>query len=336
MKFLAKRKAEDDAPPAKKVKLANGDSTPAGDDPDASTSVFVGKLSWNVDSDWLRSEFEECGEVIDARVQMDRNTGKSRGFGYVDFATAKAVEKALALDGKEIDGRPIRVDRSQRSGAQGDDKQRADRRAKVSGDSTSEASNVLFVGNLSWNSTEDSLWNVFAEYGDVKSVRVPTDRESGRPKGFGYVEFTELDSAKKAFEGTNGSEIDGRRIRLDYSTPRDGNGGGGGGRGGSWGDRGGRSGGFGDRGGRGGGFGDRGGGFGDRGGRGGGFGDRSGRGGGWGDRGGRGGRGGGRGGSFRGGDRGGRGGRGGGRGGRGGGARTGGIAQFEGQKVTFD
>ncbi|TFY55900.1 hypothetical protein EVJ58_g7962 [Rhodofomes roseus] len=297
-----KRKANDEAPaPAKKAKLATNDAT-ATDGSEPTKAIFVGRLSWNVDNDWLAQEFAECGEVVSARVQMDRNTGKSRGFGYVNFATEEAVEAALKLNGKEIDGRPVNVDKSVPKAPT----ERRESRAQAFGDSQSSPSATLFVGNLSWDATEDILWETFSEYGEVKSVRMPTDRETGKPKGFGYVEFSDVDLAKKAFEGAAGAEIAGREIRLDYSQPRDSNGGGGRGFGG--GDRGGRGRGFGggDRGGRG-----RGRGFG------GGFG---------GDRGG--GRGGGRG---RGGDRG----RGGGRGGRGG-PRTGAIAQSAGTKVTFD
>ncbi|OAX36963.1 RNA-binding domain-containing protein [Rhizopogon vinicolor AM-OR11-026] len=283
--------------------------------PDASTeetkSIFVGRLSWNVDNDWLAQEFASCGEVVSAQVQTDRATGKSRGFGYVHFASADAVAKALEMNGTEIDGRPVNIDKS----TPPDKNAVRENRAKSFGDTSSPASSVLFVGNLSFGANEDQLWEVFGEHGDVKSVRVPTDRESGRPKGFAYVEFSVLEAAKTAHEKLQGYELDGRNLRLDFSQPRDSAGGGGG--------RGGGRGGFGDRG--------RGG-FGDRGrGRGGFNGDR-GRGGFGGDRG-RGGFGGDRGfrGRGRGGDRGGRG------GGRGrGGPRTGAVAPFEGSKITFD
>jgi len=272
----------------------------------------VGRLSWSVDNDRLAQEFAHCGEVESANVQMDRDSGKSRGFGYVRFTTTEAVEKALLMNGQEIDGRAVNIDRSTAP----DKGQAREKRAKAFGDQTSPPSSTLFVGNLSFDVTEDTVWSFFNDYG-VKSVRLPTDRDTGRPKGFGYVEFEDIDGAKKAFETANGADIEGRNIRLDYSQPRDSSGGGrGGGRG------------FGDRGGRGGGrgFGDRGGGrgFGDRGG-GRGFGDRGGRGGGRGGRGGFG-------------DRGGRGGRGGDRGGRGasrGMSKNGGIAAFEGKKITF-
>ena len=261
-----KRKAMDEAPaPPKKVKLASGDAAPAGENAEEVKSIFVGRLSWSVDNDRLAQEFASCGEVVSATVQMDRNTGKSRGFGYVHFATADAVENALAMNGTEIDGRAVNIDRS----TQVDRSQAREKRAKAFGDSTSPPSSTLFVGNLSFSVTEDAVWAFFNDYG-VKSVRLPTDRETGRPKGFGYVEFEDVDGAKKAFEASNGAEIEGRAIRLDYSQPREP---GGGGRG-DFGFGGGRSDfGFGDRGrGRGRGRG------GDRGGRGG-RGERGGRGG---------------------------------------------------------
>ncbi|TFK64699.1 RNA-binding domain-containing protein [Pluteus cervinus] len=293
-----KRKATDDSQPNKKAKLADGNAAPADSNQDGGEvkSIFVGRLSWSIDNDRLAEEFSSCGEVVSAEVQMDRNTGKSRGFGYVHFATTEAVENALKMNGQEIDGRAVNIDRSTPRTPM-DRKDASNKRAKSFGDETGPPSSTLFIGNLSFSVDEDAVWNTFTDYG-VKSVRLPTDRDTGRPKGFGYVEFESVDGAKKAFEELAGSEIDGRAIRLDFSQPRDGAGGG----------RGGGRGGFGDRGGRGGGFGGRGG-F-DRGGRGGGRGR-----GGFGDRG-----------------RGGRGGRGGGRGGN---VRSGGIAQFEGKKTTF-
>jgi nucleolin len=256
-----------------------------------------------VDNDQLAQEFAECGEVVSANVQIDRNTGKSRGFGYVHFATAEAVEAAVALNGKIIDGRPVNIDKSLLM----DKSKSRENRAKAFGDDASPASSTLFVGNLSFGVAEDAIWEFFGEFASVKNVRLPTDRETGRPKGFGYVEFEDVEAAKKAYEGAQGQEIDGRSIRLDFSQPRDASGGGT--RGGFGGGRGGR-GGFGDRGGGRGGFGDHG--RGGRGGSRGGFGDRGrGRGRGFGDRG-----------------------RGGGRGR--GGPRNGGITSFEGKKTTFD
>ncbi|KAG9317036.1 hypothetical protein JVU11DRAFT_1218 [Chiua virens] len=220
-----KRKADSEttAPP-KKTKLENG-KTSAATSEEETRGIFVGRLSWNVDNDWLAQEFAECGEVESAHVQMDRNTGRSRGFGYVNFKTADAVEKALALNGKEIDGRAVNIDKSNPR----DKGSAAEKRAQAFGDAPSPPSAVLFVGNLSFGVDEDTLWETFGEHGDVKSVRIPSDRETGKPKGFAYVEFSETEAAKTAHSALQGFEFDGRSIRLDFTQPRDGAGGRGGG-----------------------------------------------------------------------------------------------------------
>jgi len=219
-KEAVKRKASQVSPiPSKRIKLANGNQSSAdpAPDPDTVKSIFVGRLSWNVDNDWLAQEFAECGEVVSASVQTDRNTGKSRGFGYVHFTTSEAVEAALALNGKEIDGRAVNVDKSHPP-----DNSRRENRSKAYGDETGPPSNTLFVANLAFTVKEDTLWELFGEYGAVKSVRLPTDRESGRPKGIGYIEFESVESAKKAFHGSRYAEIEGRNVRLDFAQPRDG------------------------------------------------------------------------------------------------------------------
>jgi nucleolin len=148
---------------------------------------------------------------------MDRNTGKSCGFRYIHFATSDAVEAALALNAKEIDGRAVNVDKSNPP-----NNSRRENRSKVFGDETGPPSNTLFVANLAFSVKEDTLRELFGEYGEVKSVRLPTDRESGRPKGIGYVEFESVESAKKAFHGSRNAEIEGRNICLDFTQPRDG------------------------------------------------------------------------------------------------------------------
>jgi len=219
-RVLGKRKAEDSLTlPTKKLKMTNESTAVAKPDDGSTKTVFVGNLSWAVDNDRLSQEFADCGEVISARVQLDRNTGKSRGFGYVTFATTEAVDAAIALNGtKEIDGRTLNLDKSTDVGAN------REKRAQAFGDARSAPSKVLFVGNLSWNTVEDTLWDAFSEYGEVSSVRLPTDRESGKPKGYGYIEFSVVDSAQKAIGAMNGKELDGRPIRLDFSQPRDVNG----------------------------------------------------------------------------------------------------------------
>lgn len=131
----------------------------------------------------------------------------------------------------------------------------------------------IYVGNLAYGSTEDSLRAAFSQFGTVQEVFVVKDRETGRSKGFAFVTMSNDAEAQAAIEGTNGAMVDGRPLRVNEARPREGGGGGGYGGGGGGGGYGG--GGRGDRGGYGGG-GDRGG-YGGGGGGYGGGGDRGGR-----------------------------------------------------------
>jgi RNA recognition motif-containing protein len=89
----------------------------------------------------------------------------------------------------------------------------------------------LYVGNLSYNTTDSTLNDLFAPYGQVESARVITDRDTGSSKGFGFVEMSNSD-AQKAMGALNGREIDGRAIRVNEAKPQESRpGGGGGGRG---------------------------------------------------------------------------------------------------------
>jgi len=278
---------------------AKMDDTAAADVKDEGKfELFVQGLSFDTTADTLNTTFAKYGELT--KVKLIESYGQSKGKAFIEYSESINAAKALAaLNETSLDGRQMWIEFSGSAGGTGM------RNAGAAGES-----DTIFVGNLSFNCTEDALGGLFSEIGAIKGVRIAMG-EDGRARGFGHVEFEDPAKAKEASQMTD-VFLDGRQLRLDLSIKKDR--GAGGGRGGGFG--GGRGGGFG--GGRGGGFGGgRGGGFG--GGRGGGFG--GGRGGGFG-----GGRGGGRGGD---------------RGGRGGfnsaavSANRGHIAQWEGKKTTF-
>jgi len=125
----------------------------------------------------------------------------------------------------------------------------------------------IFVGSLAWGTTSEGLERAFAQYGVVTSAKVVSDRETGRSKGFGFVEMES--GGDEAIRALNGSDLDGRQIVVNEARPREGGSGGGGGGGGSRGGYGGGGGGGGSGGG-GGGYGGGGGGGGGRSGGGGG------------------------------------------------------------------
>ncbi|MCC6159824.1 MAG: RNA-binding protein [Deltaproteobacteria bacterium] len=79
-----------------------------------SEKVFVGSLSWNTNDEKLQAAFAPYGEITEAKVITDRDTGRSRGFGFVTFANAESAQKAIsALDGKDLDGRTIKVNKAE-------------------------------------------------------------------------------------------------------------------------------------------------------------------------------------------------------------------------------
>ncbi len=141
----------------------------------------------------------------------------------------------------------------------------------------------LYVGNLTYQMTDQELNDLFAEAGNVSSAQVVTDRYTGQSRGFGFVEMASEDEAQQAIAAINGRNVGGRALVVNESRPREGGGGGGGSRGGGGGyGGGGGGGGYGGGGGGSYGGGSGGGGYGGGGGRSGGGGGRGGSGGGYG------------------------------------------------------
>lgn len=86
----------------------------------------------------------------------------------------------------------------------------------------------LYVGNLPYNASEDDLRTLFSQHGSVDSVAIITDRDTGRSKGFGFVEFGNDEEAKNAIQGLSGQEYGGRALTVNEARPKTGGGGRGG------------------------------------------------------------------------------------------------------------
>lgn len=90
----------------------------------------------------------------------------------------------------------------------------------------------IYVGNLSYDTTDESLEAAFAQHGEVSSATVVTDRYSGRSRGFGFVEMSSNEEAETAIQSLNGKDLQGRTLTVNEARPREDRGGGGGGGGG--------------------------------------------------------------------------------------------------------
>ncbi len=79
----------------------------------------------------------------------------------------------------------------------------------------------IYVGNIPYRLGEEDLREIFEEYGTVESVKIITDKFSGRSKGFGFIEMPDAEEAKKAIEELNEAEVDGRNLRVNEAKPRE-------------------------------------------------------------------------------------------------------------------
>jgi RNA recognition motif-containing protein len=93
-------------------------------------------------------------------------------------------------------------------------------------------SRELFVGNLSYSTTEDNLQTLFSQFGTIETLKVISDAETGRSRGFGFVKMSTEDEAQRAIEGLNGQDCDGRDLKVNLAQPREKRAPGGGGYGG--------------------------------------------------------------------------------------------------------
>jgi len=209
----------------------------------------------------VRDYFSKFGKVDNVKILYDRQTGKAKGIGFVNFESRSDAENAINNgDDLEIDGRKVEVNYSNQrrerpsfGGRDHDRDRRDDRRDDRRRDREPNAeSKCIFVGNLSFKTDENSIRDFFDGCGNIDDVRIAS--HDGKSKGFCHVEFESIEAASKAMR-KNGSDLDGRDIRVDFSSQRREGGRGGGGRGGY--DRRDRDGFRGGRGGRGGSRGDR-------------------------------------------------------------------------------
>jgi nucleolin len=172
-----------------------------------SNKLFVGGISYSTSEDSLRDAFSKFGNVTEVRIVTDRESGRSKGFGFVTFETDEEANNAASeLDGAEIDGRNIKVESAT---AESGGSRRQNNNPK---------SNKLFIASLSWDVDEDTLRSAFEKFGTIASVKIVTDRDTGKSRGFGFVEYENADAAESAMAEMNGQEIMGRNIRIDFAS----------------------------------------------------------------------------------------------------------------------
>ncbi|KAI2625337.1 splicing factor, CC1-like protein [Hypomontagnella submonticulosa] len=171
-------------------------------------TVFVQQLAARLRTKELKEFFEKVGPVTEAQIVKDRISGRSKGVGYVEFKNEDSVTAALQLTGQKLLGIPVIVQLTEAE---------KNRQVRTTEGSSSHANSIpfhrLYVGNIHFSITEQDLQNVFEPFGELEFVQLQKD-DTGRSRGYGFVQFREADQAREALEKMNGFDLAGRPIRV--------------------------------------------------------------------------------------------------------------------------
>ncbi|KAI8949295.1 hypothetical protein F4801DRAFT_406494 [Xylaria longipes] len=200
------RSREEDRPRNGRTPKREATPAPTEDERDRRT-VFVQQLAAHLRTKELKEFFEKVGPVNEAQIVKDRISGRSKGVGYVEFKNEDAVTAALQLTGQKLRGIPVIVQLTEA------EKNRQVRNTDGSGHGNSVPFHRLYVGNIHFSITEQDLQNVFEPFGELEFVQLQKD-DTGRSRGYGFVQFRDADQAREALEKMNGFDLAGRPIRV--------------------------------------------------------------------------------------------------------------------------
>ncbi|KAK9113583.1 hypothetical protein Syun_020380 [Stephania yunnanensis] len=184
-----------------------GDSYP---EPPEEAKLFVGNLSYDVDSEKLANIFDKAGVVEVAEVIYNRQTDQSRGFGFVTMSTVEEAEKAVEMFHRyDINGRLLTVNQAAPRGS------RPELPPRVA-----QPSFRAYVGNLAWEVDNARLKQIFSEHGEVVDARVICEMETGRSRGFGFVTMSNQAALEDAIDALDGQSLDGRVVKVKVAEER--------------------------------------------------------------------------------------------------------------------
>ncbi|CAK7327318.1 unnamed protein product [Dovyalis caffra] len=206
--------AQEEAPPPanasalEEEELTSGEAEGEADQvPAVNTKLYFGNLPYNVDSAQLAGIIQEYGSPEMVEVLYHRETGRSRGFAFVTMSSIEDCNAVIKnLDGTQYMGRILRVNFADKP--------------KPKEPLYPETEYKLFVGNLSWSVTSESLAQAFQEYGNVVGARVLYDGETGKSRGYGFVCYSTKAEMETALVSLNGVELEGRALRVSLAEGR--------------------------------------------------------------------------------------------------------------------
>lgn len=195
---------EEEEKEAEEVSGGGGEGGDQGGEAVVNTKLYFGNLPYHCDSAQLAGLIQDYGEPELVEVLYNKDTGRSRGYAFVTMSSVEDCNSVIKnLDGREYGGRALRVNFS--------DKPRPREPLYP------ETEHKLFIGNLAWTVTTESLTEAFKKFGDVVGARVVYDGETGRSRGYGFVCYATRLQMETALESLNGVEIDGRAMRVSLA-----------------------------------------------------------------------------------------------------------------------
>uniref|UniRef100_A0A5S6QUZ7 RRM domain-containing protein n=1 Tax=Trichuris muris TaxID=70415 RepID=A0A5S6QUZ7_TRIMR len=179
------------------------------------STVFVSNLDFSLTKEQLAAAFDDVGEVKEVRMMMLR-PNRSKGYAYVEFKNPESVPKALSLDRRLVEGRPMYVSVCRPAAAKQDNE--ATERPSTFKYFCGLEKNKLFVKNLASFVTEKDLEDLFKPFGELRSVRLVVHK-SGQSKGLAYIEYADESSADRALSKTDGTYFHKKRLSVQLSNP---------------------------------------------------------------------------------------------------------------------
>lgn len=176
--------------------------------------AWIGNLSFETTKDeikrFLVAKSDEISEDSITRINLPKGNrpGHCKGFAYVDFKTQGQLDACIGLSESNLSGRNLLIKNGKSFDGRPDKSQ------------TNPPSRILFVGNLSFDTTEENLEYHFQHCGEIVKIRMATFEDSGKCKGFAFIDFLHADSATKALKDKRCKKLFGRPLRMEYGEDR--------------------------------------------------------------------------------------------------------------------
>jgi len=174
---------------------------------DTKNRLFIGGVSRSSTEDALKAYFDPFGATTNVKIVKNPETQESKGFAFISFEDASVIDEIQAKRPHNIDGREVSTKRVLPK--------------DENGQTDNSQVKKLFVGGIKNDITEDELRDIFAAYGNIVKISIPTDRETQRQKGFVFIEYDDVDAVDKAVVYKDEISIGGKSVGVKKAIEKD-------------------------------------------------------------------------------------------------------------------